>query len=272
MARNIPALITFAAALCFLATISLRDQFPPPQSEIPAEVVMPAPAQIILYAGDRFLAANIESVRAAVSVQAPGAAKSSFHLRAHRVVAELNPCHEDNYWIGNTTLTWSGMVDDGMELLKLARDCRYWDEIPPLFYGFNQYFFFHDIAGARNNLEVAAQRSTQNAAIYRTFSLMLAAGEYDDAQLAINMLVQERNKSRDPHLKDMLSKRIIRLEGLVVLRNAQEEYEARFGKSLVHPQELLDTGVLEGFPEDPLRLGYEFRDHMFHLRQAKITN
>lgn len=196
---------------------------------------------------------------------------STFQLRAHRAVAELNPCHEDNYWIGNASLTWGGMLDEGMELLELASDCRYWDELPPFFFGFNRHFFYHDVAGARDSLEIAAQRSTQNAASYRSFAIMLEAGEIDDAQLAIKMIEQERNQSTDPRLREMLNKRIARLEGLVVLRNAQAEYEARYDKPLTHPQELLDMGVLESYPEDPLRLGYEFRDQMFHLRQTQIT-
>ncbi|NIR51264.1 MAG: hypothetical protein GWN61_18530, partial [candidate division Zixibacteria bacterium] len=99
-----------------------------------------------------------------------------------------------------------------------AMDCRYWDEWPAFFYGFNQYFFNKNIDAARDAIEQAAQRSPNNYAFFRNFSIMLKAGEIDDARIALKMIEQERDQTSDPDLHDMLDARVIRLSGLIQLR------------------------------------------------------
>ena len=69
----------------------------------------------------------------------------------------------------------------------------------------------------------------------------------------------------------MLDKRIVRLQGLMALRAAQQRYEARFGQALTDPQALIDSGELNAFPDDPLRIGYEFAEGRFRLRELKIA-
>ncbi len=194
----------------------------------------------------------------------------SYRLRTHHVVSRLNPCHEDNYWIGNAALSWGGSADEGFELLGRAVQCRFWDELPPFLYGFNQQFFRRDAKLARQAIELAAERSTENAAGFRNIAIMLTVNATKDAHMALSMLRLERDGARDPKLREMLDKRVIRIEGLVSLREAQKSYEERLGKKLERPDQLLKEGILVSFPDDPLRLGFQFRDGEFHLRQAKI--
>lgn len=241
--------------------------------QIHDRIVVAAPIQVLMAGGDRFLAANIESIRAvATTSDIPEAAdaNTSFVIRARRVVAQLNPCHEDNYYLGNALLTWGGAVAEGGDLLKRATDCRTWDELPPFFYGFNQYFFLRDIEGARKYLEIAADRSTANAASFRKFAIMLAAGELKDDE-ALSFLQREREQTNDARLRGMLDQRITRLEGLLTLRAAQQRYEARFGRPLTNPHALIESGELEAFPNDPLRIGYEFANGHFRLTELKIA-
>lgn len=275
-ARNALPLAISALGLGIFATIwAMRPPIgaePPP--EVFDRVVVSAPVQLLLTGGDRFLAANIESIRAATATSDnPETAETnaSFAIRARRVVAQLNPCHEDNYYLGNALLTWGGAVAAGNDLLKRATECRTWDEIPPFFYGFNQYFFLHDIEGARASLEIAAERATDNAAGFRKFAIMLAAGELKDDSAALDFLQQERAQTSDPKLQGMLDKRITRLQGLIALRAAQQRYEARFGQPLTNPKALIDSGELEAFPNDPLRIGYEFVDGRFRLKELKVA-
>ncbi len=260
-------LLSLCALILFWAAVALQSNTTR-RLERPAEVFIEGPVQVFLYGGDRFLAANIESIRAATSATATGA--EHFRLRAHQGVSRLNPCHEDNYWIGNASLSWGGAVDGGFTVLFNAMHCRYWDEWPAFFYGFNKHFFQGDVKDARRVLELAAQRSPHNTAAYRNYSIMLAAGEIDDARLAVEMLKHEQNQASDPDLREMLGKRVGRLQGLVILRDAQNTFEKRFGPPLESPSELLNKGVLSRIPEDPLGIGYEFRDHAFHLREIEI--
>ncbi len=262
-----PAISALSLAL-FWFTVAQQNLVITEQVEQPAAIVVSEPIQVLLYGGDRFLAANIESIRAMAAATTEGA--ENYRLRAHTAVSHLNPCHEDNYWIGNASLSWGGAEEQGLELLRNAIRCRYWDEWPAFFYGFNQDFFLKNIAEARRALELAAQRSPNNAAVFRNFSIMLKAGEINDTKMAVEMLTKEHDEAKDKKLKEMLNQRITRLTGLLSLRNAQQAFEKKFGKPLQQPQELLETGLLDAFPEDPLRIGYEFRDNAFHLRQLKM--
>lgn len=233
-------------------------------------MVVPAVVQVILYGGDRFLAASVESVRAAVSGSELEGRDGGYRLRAHRVVSRLNPCHLDNYWIGNAALSFGGAPDAGSELLGRATQCRFWDEMPPFMYGFNQKFFKLDVEQARKAIELAADRATTNAAGFRQLAILMTVSSIKDANAAVDMLRYERDNSRDASLRALLDKRIERMQGLVTLREAKKAYEDRFGKRLTDPAQLLQTGLLAKMPQDPLRLGYEFRDGEFHLYQLKV--
>lgn len=234
-------------------------------------VVIAAPVLTFLYAGDRFLAADMETIRlSATGISVSGRTDAHYLIRAHKVVAQLNSCHENNYYFANALLTWGGAVEEGGVILQRATECRFWDELPPFLYGFNQFFFNRNIPEAQEALETAAQRADDNAAGYRTLAVMIEAEQLDDARMAREFLAQERDEADDPKLKAMLEKRVQRLEGLITLRDAQRTYEARTGQALRQPEDLVKAGILDEFPLDPMKWGYEFKDGRFELRQIKV--
>jgi len=251
---------------------------PPANYAIPPEgfdrVVVPAPLQLVLAGGDRFLAADLEAIRAlAAPSDSPDATADnmSFVIRARNTVAQLNPCHEDNYYLANSLLTWGGAVRQGNEVLRAAAECRFWDEAPPFFYGFNLFYFLGDIPGASRAMNQAADRSKGNAASLRKLAIMITAGSFKDDAAALSYLESERDQTKDAKLRDMLAKRIARLQGLIELKQAQATYERRFGKPLTAPQVLIETGILPGFPADPMKIGYEFHEGRFRMREVKIA-
>lgn len=243
----------------------------PVSSVIDGRVVVAAPVLLVLFGGDRFLAANMETMRLAATGVDWGQADTGYLIRAQQEVAELNPCHEDNYYLANGLLTWGGADREGSEILRRASKCRFWDEFPPFFYGFNKFFFEHDVDAAALYLEEAASRATANAAGFRKFAIMLKAEQIQDEQLAVDFLQAEHDQATDPKLKAMLAKRVTRLQGLVVLRDAQRRYEALTGKPLTEPGQLIEHGLLAAFPEDPLTLGYELIDGRIVLKKLKVA-
>lgn len=233
-------------------------------------VVIPAPLLVVLHCGDRFLAADLETMRLSATGMDDRGVDTGYLVRAQREVARLNPCHEDNYYLANGLLTWGGAVDEGSEVLRAAVECRFWDEFPPFFYGINLSFFQRDNEEAARVLEIGAQRSTHNAAAMQKLAVMLRAEQFADERLALNYLTQQRDSSVDPKLKDMLDKRVIRLQGLIDLREAQRRYEAEHGP-LSELQQLLDRDVIAELPTDPLGLGYELRNGRIELKKLKIA-
>jgi hypothetical protein len=234
-------------------------------------VVISAPVLAALFGGDRYLAANLEVMRLASTGVEYGYADIHYLVRAQNEVAYLNPCHEDNYYLANGLLTWGGADQEGSSVLLLATKCRFWDELPPFLYGFNKYFFERNIDQAVGYLELAAKRATDNAAGFRKLAIMLRAEQINDEAMALKLLKNEYESSSDRKLKEMLSKRIIRLEGLLSLRNAQREFEKATGNTLASQEQLIESGFLESYPVDPLGIGFEFVNGVFVLRKLKVA-
>jgi hypothetical protein len=269
--RYWPLLLALLGFALFSAASQWRAHTPAPEVPvIEGRVVIAAPVLLVLFGGDRFLAANLETMRLAATGVDWGQADTGYLIRAQQEVAELNPCHEDNYYLANGLLTWGGADREGTEVLRRAMQCRFWDELPAFFYGFNQWFFNKDIAEASRALELAAQRATGNAAGFRKLAVMLQAETFADEQLALDYLIQQRDAASDPKLRGMLDKRVVRLQGLVTLREAQRRFEAKHG-ALVRLEQLVEAGLLPALPEDPLRLGYELREGRIILKKMKIA-
>lgn len=267
----VPVLLALLGYGVFSAASQWR--FHAPKQVVPAiegRVVIAAPILLVLFGGDRHLAANLETMRLAATGVDWGQADIGYLIRAQQEVAKLNPCHEDNYYLANGLLTWGGADREGTEVLRRAMQCRFWDELPAFFYGFNQAFFNKNIAEASRALELAAQRATGNAAGFRKMAVMIQAEKFADEQLALNYLMQQRDSASDPKLQDMLNKRVVRLEGLIDLREAQRRYEGEHGP-LTALEQLVEKRSIDNLPEDPLRLGYELHDGRIELRKLKIA-
>lgn len=239
------------------------------QVEISKIVLSPSIA-LVLYGGDRYLAANYESIRLSVGGLGEAGIDTDYLVRAQGVVSQLNPCHEDNYYLANGLLAWGGGQDKAAAIIRRAIDCRSWDGIPPFFYGINKAFFDQDIDEAERFLNISAMRWPENAAALNKLAIMLRVEKFADEKLALNYLVKQRDSVTDQKLRSMLDKRVVRLTGLVDVRSAQRRYEARYGP-LQALDQLLLTGELKSLPSDPLGLGYELRNGRIELQKLKIA-
>lgn len=272
-ARYAPLSLALLGFAVFAGIAFWRAQQPPSieRPQVQDRVVIAAPILLALYGGDRFLAADLETMRLAATGMEGGQSDINYLVRAQQVVAQLNACHEDNYYLANGLLTWGGAVSEGNQVLRAAVQCRTWDYIPAFFYGVNLAFFQRDIAESQRILELGAERSPENAAGLRKLAVMLQAETFADEKLALDYLIRQRDAARnDPKLQQMLDKRVIRLQGLVTLREAQRRFAADNG-ALDNLQQLVESGLLEALPDDPLRLGYELRDGRIILKKMKIA-
>ena len=263
------ALLSFALFAGIAAWRAQQPIVPTPPLDA-GRVVIPAPLLVLLNGGDRFLAADLETMRLSATGTDERGTDTGYLIRAQKEVSRLNPCHEDNYYLANGLLTWGGAVEEGNDVLRAAVECRFWDELPPFFYGINLSFFQHNNAEAARVLEIGAARSTQNAAAMRKLAVMLRAEQFADERLALNYLIQQRDGASDPKLREMLDKRVIRLQGLIALRDAQRRFEQKQGP-LTSLEQLVEQRLIDSVPADPLRLGYELREGRIELKKLKIA-
>ncbi len=270
--RSWPLLLALLGFVLFSAVSQWHTQAAKQAAPvIQGRVVITAPMLLALFGGDRFLAANLETMRLAATGVDFGQADTGYLIRAQQEVAELNPCHEDNYYLANGLLSWGGADREGTEVLRRAMQCRFWDELPAFFYGFNQAFFNKNTSEASRALELAAQRATGNAAGFRKLAVMLQVESFVDEKLALGYLVQQRDAAKnDVKLYQMLDKRVVRLQGLLTLRDAQRRFEAEEG-ALQRLDQLVGGGFLPALPQDPLQLGYELKGGRIILRKLQIA-
>jgi len=226
----------------------------------------------MMYLGDRYLAANIEATRVLTTGGPAAGIAQDYYERLHLAVSELNPCHEDNYYVANGLLGWGGNVDAGLQILQAATQCRFWDELPPFFLGVSLYFFKRDHLKAKEALFQAASRSTDNRAGFQRLGILVEAETYPDIHMAMKFLIAEREQTHDRKLRELLDMRIGRVAGLIQLQDGKVTYEKKFGHPLRKPDDLLAVGILKTFPTDPVGLGYVFENGQFALREVKIQS
>lgn len=262
------------AILCFsgfLLCVSFSGKVSVPESSVSVErVVISAPILLLLFGGDRFLAADFETIRLAATSVDRGEADVFYLMRSQSIVAKLNPCQEDNYYLANGLLAWGGADQEASIVLLAAMNCRFWDSMPAFFYGFNKSFFQRDLAEAVRALELAAMRAPDRAVAYRKLAVMLRVEGFSDERLALSYLIKQRDAVRhDMKLYEVLEQRVVRLQGLVVLRDAQRRFESDRGP-LTDIHELVQAGLLRNIPIDPLGLGYELENGVITLRKLKL--
>ncbi len=268
MSRTLGTVLAILAYLVFI--VGAKNFAPTHSDEVPGSVVLPPALQTILYLGDPYLAANVEETRVLMTGGAVEGIAQDYYDRLHQAVAVLNPCHEDNYYVANALLGWAGSVDTAIVILRGASACRFWDEIPPFFLSYNLYFFKQQYLQASKAVTQAAERASDNRAGFLRMAILYEAETYPDIHVAQAFLMAQRDQARDEKLRQLLDLRIGRLAGLIILRDAQQAYEKRYGHALQIPSELITSGVLKQFPSDPVRLGYVFENGQFGLKELKI--
>ncbi len=262
------AVLVLCSYLLFL--FGAKNFSAPNSEEMPGSVVLPPALQTVLYLGDNYLAANVEATRVLMTGGPVEGIAQDYYERLHQAVAVLNPCHEDNYYVANALLAWAGSVDGAIAILRGSTACRFWDEVPPFFLSYNLYFFKRQLLEAKQAVFEAASRATKNRTSFLRMGILYEAQSYPDIRSARNYLVAQRDQARDAKLKMLLDRRVGRLNGLIELQDAQAVFEKRYGRPLRQPKELVASGVLRKFPEDPIRLGYVFENGRFALKELKM--
>jgi hypothetical protein len=227
-------------------------------SEPEFSVRLPIPAQVLLSAGDRQLAANLAGFRVLVA--------DTFRMRAEdfaiqatlqKDISWLNPAHEDNYYIAAALLPWSGQLEAAQIVLKRAADMRTFDWQPLFYYGFDLYHFYKDpikgaealLMGVSRTNDPQDQWALQNLAaiwVEKGYSLAEAAGR-----------VEAMASNAPPGgFKRYLSIRAARLRDLERLRTLAQDYERQRGVKLTDIDALVRTGLADKLPVDPLGVGF----------------
>ncbi|MBS1197330.1 MAG: hypothetical protein H6R18_1115 [Proteobacteria bacterium] len=233
-------------------------------------VALPVPVQILLSGSDRFLAADIATLRAILV--GLGEKEHTLDALAHTQVAAswLNPAQEDNYYTAAALLPWEGYVDAAQVILGRAMKVRKWDPLPPFLYAFNQLNFRGDVDGAVAALHIAEDHASDLGA-KRYFAEMATRWQSrrDDPGFVLNALRGTARQANSKKLFTFLDKQSKRLEGLMEIRSAVSRFLQLRGVAPSSLEELVTARVLDSLPVDPSGLGYALRGDVVYLKSAQ---
>lgn len=244
---------------CF-ATIAERNKLLP-RAQVGSEirVALPLFVQVLGFAGDRFLAANVAGVRALV-VETGKMSPEEFAIlgKVQTDVSWLNPAHEDNYYIAAGILPWNGELEAAQTILARATHARPYDYQPAFYYAFDLLHFKRDAQGASEWLLMAADKLPEGDEKLQMQNLAATwMDKVDDIDLAIRVVGGMAKQAKRKDFRRYLEQRVVRLRSLGELRDAQNLYQQRFGRPLRRLDELVATGIIDRIPEDAFGFGFE---------------
>ena len=231
--------------------------FERPKAVEEINVAVSPTVQIVLSGGDPFLAANLAVFRATfVGVQNLDATFFPTLAKVQNDASFLNPAQEDNYYIAQGILPWIGEYSTAMNILHRATDARPYDFMPPFFLGFDYMYFESKFEESGHFYHVAADRvEGKNRDVLLNYAAkFMEKGK--DPESAIQFIEGLIKATRNKNLQQFLRVRIIRLQRLIILREAAEKYSAKFHRQPSQLNDLVDRGILPLIPADPLGGGY----------------
>lgn len=221
-------------------------------------VTMPLFVQLTLAWGDRFLAANFNAVRALVSpVEGMNADQYRIQAKVQNDASIFNPAHQDNYYIGGAVLPWNRQLNAAQRILRRASDARPFDLWPAYQYGFHEWYLKKNVFEGSRWANIAADRA-KDPRMQISLRAMAArwTATHEDPELALAAIRQMAGDSNERVFKRYLEPRILRLEGLVVLRRAATAYVRARGVGPKSFDDLRAAGFMKQVPPDPLGIGY----------------
>lgn len=252
---------TAAIAAYIFSTLHVKE-LPRPKAAEKINVAISPEVQIALAGGDRFLAANLAVFRATmVSVQDLDPADYQILAKVQDDASHLNPAQGDNYYIAQGVLPWIGEHATAMAILERATQARPTDFLPPYFLGFDYMYFDGKFEESGRYYLIAANRAGGNNrdALLNHAARFMEKGE--DPATAIQFIQSLINSTRNQGLQQFLKARIVRLERLVILREAAAKYRQQFKRPPDDLNDLVESGVMKALPGDPLGVGYRLDEH-----------
>lgn len=250
-------LMVLVGSLVFVSSVKTLSRSPlisPPEQ---MRLAVSVPLEVLVSAGDRFLASNIGIFRAwTLGYNVRDAISFQNLAQVHRNIATMNPWHADNYYYANAILLGAGEVDAAQFALGRATEARYWDEFPPFMYALNQATDLKDVDGAIRAMLLAEQRTTGYKQTYFRDIRATWIERGDNLQVSIDILKKMYENEQHAQLKNIIGARIARISGLAALRNAASVFQRRHGFMPKKIDDLIGAGLLPEVPQDPFGMGY----------------
>ena len=159
------------------------------------------------------------------------------------------------YFVQGHLPWWKGdFTKQGIDILEISRQHRYWDWQPGFYIAFDYFYFLKDNLTASGYLMDLSENFDSTASDF--FGLLGARlsqrGGQTKASIAFLKTMHAWTENEDA--KEEIARRITALEGVLKLEKAIAQFQSMF---FGHPpdtlEQLVDAGILERLPENPCR-------------------
>lgn len=239
------------------AVQNLREQ---PRVRVASEiqVALPLFVQVGMSGGDRYLAANLATIRALITnTSAMTSDQFEILARVQEDASWLNPANEDNYYIAAAVLPWNGRIDEAQQILYRASVARPYDYQPAFLYAFNLFYFKGEIFPAAEWLRRAAEKLDDDEKL----ALQNIAAKWVDNSLdldnAIGVVSGLAKQAKRKDFRLYLETRVERLRMLKMLRAKAALFRQQNGRGITSVDELVSSGLIKSLPQDPFNFGFD---------------
>ena len=183
-----------------------------------------------------------------------------------RQSAKLDPYFfQTCYFVQGYLPWWKGtFVNEAIEALELFNAYRVWDWQPGFFLGFDHLYFLKEPLSASRYLMEASKRPKAPSLL--GFLGARLSQKRGQTAASIKFLKAMHASEKKQTVKADIERRIAALEGILILDKAIAKFRSLF---FGHPpdtlERLVETGILERLPENPLRA-----DKMYLYNNGKI--
>jgi len=212
-------------ALTFLLTVAINQQSPTINHQITTERYHFSTTikQHVTFGYDRTLAV-LYWFGVISDYGGKNAQQTNYKALAEQLdlITLLNPYAEHAYFMAAVLLPWqSNDTTLSRPLLKRAMQAMPDQWRWPFYYGFNRYWFDHDMAKAAKYMMRSAALPNASPGVARIASRLQA--EASDLNAAIDFLQQMLKNKQDETLKQSLQQRILAIKTEQILRNIETE-------------------------------------------------
>ncbi len=250
--------LALAGALGYMLLLPQLYTYARPPVSPEMEVALPRFAQVLMAAGDRFLAADLAVVRSLV-VSTEAMPRENYQVlgRVQSDAAWFNPANEDNYYLAAAILPWYGQLDAAQYILNKASGARPFDWQPAFYYAFNEFHFRKNALKGAEWLGVAARQTADELERIQLQEMAAAwASQAQNSAMSIRLLRAMAKETRHKSFSAFLEKRAQRMENIQELTLAIEKFEKDFGRGPEHLSDLVAAQILGVIPNDPFGGSY----------------
>ncbi|MDR1274951.1 MAG: hypothetical protein LBL72_00950 [Candidatus Accumulibacter sp.] len=222
-------------------------------------VALPLFVQVLMSGGDRFLAANLGTIRGLITESEKMQPEEYKILAQLQVdVSWLNPANEDNYYTASAILPWNGEVDAAQTVLRRASLARPFDLYPPFYYAFNLVYFKNDPIEASAWLRARAPLlpNTDERLMLENFAARWV-DRAKDLRLAAAVVESMAKQAMRKDFREYLETRAQRLRDLIALRGAAGAFLKKEGHPPQTIEQLVEKGFIPAIPSDPFGAGFK---------------